>query len=63
MKNDSSICEFHITTKGQLTNSTLIIFETDSEDELALKIADLGFDGVEFEVFRKYKPKYRKISL
>lgn len=59
-----STCEFHITTKGQLTNSTLIIFETDNEDELALKIADLVFDNnIEFEVFRKYKPKDRKISL
>lgn len=59
-----STCEFHITTKGQLTNSTLIIFETNNEDELALKIADLVFDGADdFEVFRKYKPKDRKISL
>jgi plastocyanin domain-containing protein len=59
-----STCEFHITVKGPLSNNTLILFETNSEDELALKIADLVFDGnQDFEVFRKYKPKDRKISL
>lgn len=59
-----STCEFHITVKGPLSNNTLVLFETNSEDELALKIADLVFDGnTNFEVFRKYTPKGRKISL
>jgi hypothetical protein len=52
-----------ITVKARTNDFNLILDEFDNEDDLYLKMTDLDLSGKEYQAFKSYTPRSRKVRL